>query len=122
VAHFQAEILTENILNFIHKKPLLPEFDGHANCFIESGFGKAFLIDFNYDLEPVEGKFPFPVVGPMSLLKETRLNHWGKMFFKWMYWNMLLRGLPFPFISNRMSTAGKIIPEYLKKQKETANV
>ena len=107
VAHFQAEILTHNVMNFIKNKPLKPDFDGHANCFIESGFGKAFLIDFNYDVEPVEGKFPFPIIGPMSLLKESRLNHFGKMAFKHIYWNVLLRGLPMPGIPTQMKTWGK---------------
>ncbi|MGC9364025.1 MAG: type III sulfide quinone reductase, selenoprotein subtype [Fidelibacterota bacterium] len=109
VAHFQAEILTENILRFINRKPLKEEFDGHANCFIESGFGKGFLIDFNYDIEPVEGKFPLPVIGPMALLKESRMNHLGKLAFKWIYWNVLLRGLPIPLITAKMSTVGKKI-------------
>jgi len=107
VAHFQSDILTVNILNHIEGKPLDEGFDGHANCFIESGFGKAFLIDFNYDTEPVEGRFPFPVIGPMALLKQTRLNHWGKLAFRHIYWNVLLRGLPMPGIPTRMSKLGK---------------
>jgi sulfide:quinone oxidoreductase len=41
VAHFEAEILTENILHYIKGEPLKEEFDGHANCFIETGNGKA---------------------------------------------------------------------------------
>lgn len=109
VAHFQAELLTENILNYIAKRPLEPSFDGHANCFIESGFGKAFLIDFNYEVEPVEGRFPLPFIGPMALLKETRINHWGKLAFKTIYWNMLLKGIPIPFVPARMSKLGKHI-------------
>ena len=36
----------------------LEGFDGHANCFIESGYGKALLIDFNYDVEPLPGRYP----------------------------------------------------------------
>ncbi|MBS3992381.1 MAG: NAD(P)/FAD-dependent oxidoreductase [Bacteroidetes bacterium] len=107
VAHFQAETLTDNILLYIDGKPLKEEFDGHANCFIETGHGKGLLIDFNYKQEPVEGKFPLPVVGPMSLLKETRLNHFGKMAFKWIYWNMLLKGIPIPLVSRNMSKLGK---------------
>ena len=107
VAHFQSEILTENIVHYINHKPLLPDFDGHANCFIESGNKKGFLIDFNYDVEPMEGKFPLPVVGPFGLLKESRLNHIGKLAFRWIYWYLLLKGLPMPFISAKMSTAGK---------------
>ena len=110
VAHFQADVLTENILLFIAGKHLLEKFDGHANCFIESGNGKAFLIDFNYDLEPVQGTFPLPVVGPFSLLKETRINHWGKLAFKWIYWNLLMKARPMPGITTQMTTVGKKLP------------
>ena len=108
VAHFQAEILTENILAYINNKPLEAKFDGHANCFVETGNGKALLIDFNYEQEPVTGSFPLPVIGPMSLLKESRLNHWGKMAFKWIYWNILLKTRPLP-ITTHMSKVGKNI-------------
>jgi len=107
VAHFEAEILTNNILHFIHGEPLRAEFDGHANCFIETGGGKALLIDFNYSHEPVEGEFPFPGVGPLRLLKESRVNHMGKLAFRWIYWNMLLKGTHIPFVSAKMQEAGK---------------
>ena len=107
VAHFEAEILTDNILRYINGEPLKEEFDGHANCFIETGGGKALLIDFNYTHEPVEGTFPFPGVGPLSLLKESRTNHMGKMAFRWVYWNMLIKGIHIPFVSATMSEKGK---------------
>ena len=107
VAHFEAEILTDNILNYIHGKPLEDTFDGHANCFIETGNGKALLIDFNYNHEPVEGTFPIPGVGPLKLLKESKFNHWGKLAFRWVYWNMLLKGKPIPFVSATMNEKGK---------------
>jgi len=83
VAHFEAEILTENILRFIKGEPLKEEFDGHANCFIETGNGKALLIDFNYTHEPVEGSFPFPGIGPLRLLQQILINHMGKLAFRW---------------------------------------
>jgi len=107
VAHFEAEILTENILRYINNEPLKEEFDGHANCFVETGHGKALLIDFNYTHEPVEGTFPFPGVGPLRLLKESRMNHMGKLAFRWIYWNMLLKGTHIPFVSTTMQEAGK---------------
>jgi sulfide:quinone oxidoreductase len=106
VAHFQAEILEKNILNFVNGKPLMESFDGHSNCFIETGHGKGILIDFNYDTEPLPGLFPYPVIGPMKLLKESRINHWGKLAFKWVYWNILLPGRKLP-ITAHMSMAGK---------------
>lgn len=107
VAHFESEILTENIVRYIEGKPLKDEFDGHANCFIETGNGKALLIDFNYTHEPVTGTFPFPGVGPLRLLKESHMNHLGKLAFRWIYWNMLIKGKHIPFISATMSEAGK---------------
>ncbi len=115
VAHFQAENLTENIMSFIGSKPMRSFFDGHANCFIESGFGKAFLIDFNYDVEPMEGAFPLPVIGPFGLLKESRLNHLGKLAFRWIYWNVLLKGYPMPLVSSHLNTMGKKLPDDTKR-------
>ena len=106
VAHFEAEILTENILSYVNGMPMEARFDGHSNCFIETGYGKATLIDFNYDTEPLPGKFPWPVLGPMGLLKVNRSNHWGKLAFRWVYWHMLLTGKKLP-VSTHMSMAGK---------------
>jgi len=106
VAHFQADILYENFLAVIENRKPKAKFDGHANCFIESGFGKGILIDFNYDTEPLPGKFPLPGVGPFSLLEETKMNHYGKIMFRWMYWNFLVKGLELP-IESQMSMAGK---------------
>lgn len=107
VAHFEAEILTENIVRYAKGEALEEQFDGHANCFVETGNGKALLIDFNYDHEPVEGTFPLPGIGPLKLLKESKTNHMGKMAFKWVYWNMLLKGRPIPFVSAAMNEKGK---------------
>jgi sulfide:quinone oxidoreductase len=106
VAHFMHDVLVENLLS--HMKGHKPEakFDGHANCYIESGFDKALLIDFNYDVEPLPGEYPLPMVGPFSLLKETTINHWGKLSFKWIYWNILLKALPMP-VPAKMSMTGK---------------
>ena len=106
VAHFEAEILTENILSFINGLPLEAKFDGHSNCFIETGFGKAVLIDFNYDTEPLPGKFPFAGIGPLGLLKVSRANHWGKLAFRWVYWHLLLTGKKLP-VTTEMSMSGK---------------
>ena len=106
VAHFQSEILHKNLLSFIRNEPMKASFDGHSNCFVESGFGKGILIDFNYDTEPLPGLYPYPLVGPFRLLKVTRLNHIGKLLFKWIYWNILLMGRKLP-VTNNMSMKGK---------------
>ncbi len=110
VAHFEGEVLAANVKLFLDGKPLEPGFDGHANCFIETGHDKALLIDFNYITEPLPGDFPIPVLGPMRLLKESRLNHFGKLAFRWLYWNVLLPGHDFPGLGARMSMRGKRRP------------
>ena len=108
VVHFQADILTENLLCFIEDRPFTGKFDGHSNCYIETGHGKGALIDFNYDTEPLPGYFPFPGIGPFSLLKESRVNHYGKLIFRWIYWHILLKGKEMP-IDTQMTMAGKRI-------------
>lgn len=115
VAHFEGDILFENFMDVINGREPSASFDGHANCFIESGDGKGFLIDFNYDTEPLPGKFPLPVVGPFSLLEETAINHWGKLMFKWIYWNALVKGRELP-IDSHMSMTGKKMPEEMINQ------
>jgi sulfide:quinone oxidoreductase len=105
VTHFEGERLVENIQRFLAGKALDASYDGHANCFIETGFHKAMLIDFNYDTEPVGGHFPATVGVP--LLKESRLNHLGKLMFQWFYWHALLPGRDIPGITPDMPLAGK---------------
>jgi sulfide:quinone oxidoreductase len=107
VAHFEAEVLTENVVRYLDGKPLRRAFDGHANCFVETGNGRALLIDFNYDVEPLPGVFPLPRIGPLRLLRESRLNHLAKLAFKWIYWNVLLPGRDIPGIGARLSMRGK---------------
>jgi len=106
VAHFQGEVFLENFLRYIDGLELLPTFDGHANCYIETGYGKGTLIDFNYDTEPLPGSFPFPGLGPFGLLKVSRMNHYGKVLFRWIYWHILLKGKEMP-IDTQMTMAGK---------------
>ena len=110
VANFEAEVLAENVRRFIGGEPLDPGFDGHAHCFVETGFRKALLLDFNYELEPLMGTFPLPHLGPMTLLEETRSNHLAKLAVRWLYWNMLLPGHGIPGIGARMSLSGKELP------------
>jgi sulfide:quinone oxidoreductase len=107
VAHFQAETLIENVRRFLDGRELESSFDGHANCFIETGFGKALLLDFNYEIEPLPGKFPFPVIGPLTLLTESRIDHLGKLAFRWVYWHLLLPGRHIPTIKTQLTLAGK---------------
>lgn len=107
VAHYQAYTLVENLIRDADGRELVPKFDGHATCFLASGFEKAILLDFSYDVEPLPGKFPFPGMGPFSLLQESLGNHWGKMMFRWVYWNLMMKGLDLP-LEPQMNIAGKV--------------
>lgn len=120
VAHFQSEVLTENVRAFLDGHPLPASFDGHANCFVETGFSRALLLDFNYDVEPLPGKFPFPHLGPMSLLKESRVNHLAKMASRWLYWNVLLAGRDLPGLNPTMSMRGKVAEDLATSASEAA--
>jgi len=106
VVHFAAEVLFENMMSAIKGRELRAKFDGHANCYIETGFGKGSLIDFNYETEPLPGTYPLPGFGPFGLLQNTKMNHYGKVIFRWIYWHMLLKGKELP-VENHMSMAGK---------------
>lgn len=106
VAHFSVEIFIDNLVQLAHGLPMNHSFDGHANCFVESGGGKALLLDFNYETQPLTGTFPVPGVGPLRLLKESRFNHLSKLAFRHIYWNALLPGRPLG-LPPQMSMAGK---------------
>ncbi|MEH0018181.1 MAG: FAD-dependent oxidoreductase [Desulfobacter sp.] len=110
VAHYEADIVVENMLHEIEGKTPKPAYDGHSTCFIVSGYDKAFLFDFNYKTEPLPGKFPFPGIGPFDLIGESNMNYWGKMMFKWVYWNLLLTGKEMP-LEPQMAMAGKYWPK-----------
>jgi len=105
VTHFEAEVLTENVARFLAGQELEPGYDGHSNCFIETGFHKALLIDFNYETEPLPGHYPNALGLP--LLRESRVNHLGKLMFQWLYWHVLLPGRDLPGLGPTMPTAGK---------------
>ncbi|MCG6945983.1 MAG: FAD-dependent oxidoreductase [Deltaproteobacteria bacterium] len=107
VAHYMSYTVVENLVREIDGHEPLPSFDGHATCFLASGFEKAILLDFNYEVEPLPGKFPFPGMGPFSLLQDTFGNYWGKMMFKWVYWNLMMKGLDLP-LEAQMNIAGKL--------------
>lgn len=109
VAHFSVDAFVPNFLAHVEGRPMTHSFDGHANCFIESGHGKGLLIDFSYDVEPLPGTYPLPRLGPFALLRESRANHWGKLAFRHLYWHALLPGRRLP-VSAHMSMAGKRRP------------
>ncbi|MHC1785161.1 MAG: NAD(P)/FAD-dependent oxidoreductase [Anaerolineaceae bacterium] len=107
VIHFQMEGAFKNILAHMAGKEMVEKFDGHSLCYIESGYGKAVMIDFSYDQEPLHGTYPLPVIGPFSLLKESWINHIGKMAFRPMYYDLMLNGINVP-LPSKFSMLGKV--------------
>ncbi len=94
--HYEGETLVANVLHTLAGEELEGTYDGHVNCFIESGFDKALLLDFDYEREPMPGRYPLRSVGPLSLLGESRLNHLAKLAFEPIYWHVLLPGHDIP--------------------------
>ena len=90
VAHYEADVVVFNIMSEIHGVKPEEIYDGHSTCFIVYSKGTSSLIDFNYKIEPLHGKFPMPKLGPFTLLKETKMNWQGKLGLEWLYWNVLL--------------------------------
>jgi sulfide:quinone oxidoreductase len=107
VTHFEGETVVENIRSFLDGMELDPSYDGHANCFIETGFHKALLIDFDYEVEPLPGHYPEPHLGPLSMLAESRLNHLAKLAFQPLYWHVLLPGHDIPGVSSQFQPAAE---------------
>jgi sulfide:quinone oxidoreductase len=92
VAHYEADVVVFNIMAEIYGAKPEEIYDGHSTCFIVYSKGTSSLIDFNYKIEPLPGKYPMPKLGPFSLLKETKANWYGKLAFEPLYWNVLLNG------------------------------
>jgi len=107
VTHFEGDTVVANICRYLAGDPLEPTFDGHTNCFVETGFHQALLIDFSYDVEPLPGRYPQPRLGPLPLLRESQFNHMAKLAFQWFYWHVLLPGHELPGVGTAFQLAGK---------------
>ena len=78
-AHFQAEVIAENIASVIKIGAPVTEYNGKVYCFIEAGFDKATYAMFNYDFPP-------------DLKEPNKSMHWFKVSYNKMYWSSV-RGL-----------------------------
>lgn len=92
VAHYEADVVVFNIMAEIYGAKPEEIYDGHSTCFIVYSKGTSSLIDFNYKIEPLPGRYPMPKLGPFTLLHETKMNWYGKLGFESLYWNVLLAG------------------------------
>lgn len=78
-AHFEAEVIAENIASIIKIGTPVSEYDGKVYCFIEAGRDKATYANFNY-------------LNPPDLKPANKSMHWFKMSYNQMYWASV-RGL-----------------------------
>jgi sulfide:quinone oxidoreductase len=78
-AHFQAEVVSENISSKIKIGEPVREYDGKVYCFIETGRDSATYAMFDY-------------VNPPDLKEPNKPMHWFKTSYNKMYWASV-RGL-----------------------------
>lgn len=78
-AHFEADVVAENIASIVKIGAPVTEYDGKVYCFIEAGHDRATYAMFNY-------------LNPPDLKPPTKPMHWFKMSYNKMYWTSV-RGL-----------------------------
>lgn len=78
-AHFQAEVVSENIASLIKMGTPVKDYDGKVYCFIETGHDSATYAMFDYK-------------NPPDLTTPSKPMHWFKMSYNQMYWTSV-RGL-----------------------------
>lgn len=78
-AHFEAEVVSENIASIIKIGTPVRDYDGKVYCFIEAGHDRATYAMFNY-------------LNPPNLKPPSKPMHWFKMAYNQMYWTSV-RGL-----------------------------
>jgi len=76
-AHYQAEVVANNIASEIIGKNSFKEFNGNGLCFLETGFGKAGFASGNFYAEKRE----------IKMKKPSHIWHWSKILFeKYWFW------------------------------------
>jgi sulfide:quinone oxidoreductase len=82
-AHFEAPVAVEHIVANLRgtaPDPKHAEYEGHVMCFLESGYDKASMLDFNYNHPP-------------DVHEPTAVIHWAKMAFNKSYWYLVPTGV-----------------------------
>lgn len=79
VAHFESEVLGENLVNLLTGGSSIHRYEGKAFCFIESGLSKATYITFDYQNPPL-------------LTMPTQAIHWFKQTYNRIHW-LNLKGI-----------------------------
>ncbi len=82
-AHFEAPVIVENLVAQLRGTEVDPKhaiYQGHVMCFLESGYGKATMLDFNYEHPP-------------KLHEPSAIVHYQKMAFNKAYWYLVPTGV-----------------------------
>jgi sulfide:quinone oxidoreductase len=82
-AHFEAPVVVEQIVAEIlgtAPEAKYARYEGHVMCFLEAGYDKASLLDFDYEHAP-------KVHDPSAIV------HWQKMAFNKAYWYLVPTGV-----------------------------
>jgi sulfide:quinone oxidoreductase len=82
-AHFEAHVVVERLaaaLRGITPDPRHAEYEGHVMCFLEAGYGKASLLDFDYNRAP-------------KVAEPNAIVHYQKMAFNKAYWLLVPTGV-----------------------------
>lgn len=81
-AHFEAPVVVEQIVADVrgtHADPRHAQYEGHVMCFLEAGYDKASLLDFDYERPP-------------QVREPNTIVHWQKMAFNKAYWYLVPTG------------------------------
>lgn len=78
-AHFEAEVVVDNLVSLIRTGTPVREYDGRVYCFIEAGYERATYNAFDY-------------VNLPELKPPSKAIHWFKLAYNQMYWTTV-RGL-----------------------------
>jgi sulfide:quinone oxidoreductase len=82
-AHFEAPVIVEQIVAAVRgtvADPKHAEYEGHVMCFLEAGYDKASMLDFDYGRAP-------------HVHEPTTIVHWEKMAFNKAYWYLVPTGV-----------------------------
>jgi sulfide:quinone oxidoreductase len=82
-AHFEAPVVVEQIVADVRGTDADPKharYEGHVMCFLEAGYDKASLLDFDYERPP-------------QVREPNTIVHWQKMAFNKAYWYLVPTGV-----------------------------
>ena len=106
VTHFEGEMLVENVRALPRRRAARGRLR-RPRQLLHRDRASTRRCSSTSTTTPSRSPGHFPAAVGLPLLKESRLNHLGKLMFQWFYWHGLLPGRDIPGIGSTMPTAGK---------------